>query len=291
MSLEGIGLDVGSTTAKIVAARDGAIVHRAYRRHRGHGRECALSMLAEAEHAAGPGAPRFVTGSGGARLAEALGAAYVHEVHAVALAVRAHAPDARTVIELGGQDAKMIHFDGATFCSEMNERCAAGTGATLDRCLYRLGIDARVLASLVATEEQLPVISAKCGVFAETDLVNLIKAGVPEDRVLAALLDAVVRGNLAVLARGRPLPPGVVLLGGPHAFFPALATVWRSHLTARWHERAVPHGAEDDVCVPPHAEYFAAEGALRSAAKGRGIRLSLRSTTTQPRVLPGLVDT
>jgi predicted CoA-substrate-specific enzyme activase len=288
LGLEGIGLDVGSTTAKVVAASDGRIVHRAYLRHRGEGLPCVRSMLLEAERAVGPGAPRFVTGSGGARLAETLGAAYVHEVHAVALAARAHEPGVRTVIELGGQDAKMIHFDGATFSSEMNERCAAGTGATLDRCLYRLGIDASVLGRLGAIEGELPVISGKCGVFAETDLINLIKAGVPEDRVLAALLDAVVRGNLAVLARGRPLPPRVLLLGGPHAFFPALATAWRSHLAARWCERGVDHGAEDDVLVPPHAEYFAAEGALRSPETRRRAHLSLVSASAQAGVLPGL---
>ena len=259
-------------------------------------------MLAAAEAVVGAGAPRFVTGSAGARLGEALGAAYVHEVHAIATAVRVHAPDARTVIELGGQDAKMIHIEGSTFTSEMNERCAAGTGATLDRCLYRLGLDPRVLGGLDVSGEELPMVSAKCGVFAETDLVNLIKAGVPQGRVLAALLDAVVRGNLAVLARGGALPPKVVLLGGPHAFFPALATLWRRHLAARWGQRGIPHGAGDDVQVPPLAEYFAAEGALRCAdcleriaAARAGVapapasrRLSLASTVTRDRVLPGL---
>ena len=271
MRLEGIGLDIGSTTVKVVAARAGRVVHREYRRHRGECAACAESMLLAAETAAGIGAPRFVTGSGGSQLAETLRAPYVHEVHAVARAVRALAPDARTVIELGGQDAKMIHFDassdaaGASFSSEMNERCAAGTGATLDRCLYRLGLDEHALASLAIHDEELPMVSAKCGVFAETDLVNLVKSGVPEARVLAALLDAVVRGNLAVLARGRALPPRVLLLGGPHAFFPALAALWRRHLAERWRERGVPHGAEDDVRVPPLAEYFAAEGALRCA--------------------------
>jgi predicted CoA-substrate-specific enzyme activase len=301
--LEGIGLDVGSTTAKVVAARAGRIVHRAYRRHRGECLECARSMLTAAHDAVGTDAPRFVTGSAGARLARDLGAVYVHEVHAVALAVRAHEPHARTVIELGGQDAKLIHIEGPSLSSEMNERCAAGTGATLDRCLYRLGVAASVLQHLTLPEHELPLVSAKCGVFAETDLVNLIKAGVPRELVLAALLDAVVRGNLAVLARGSALPPKVLLLGGPHAFFPALASVWRRHLAARWRERGVLHGADDDVRVPPLAEYFAAEGAMRSAdslerldsaragtaRRSTPRRLSLASTVEQERILPGLV--
>ncbi len=304
------GLDVGSTTVKVVARLGDEVVHRDYRRHRGRCIEVAEAMLAEAERRMGARAARYVTGSAASRFAPRIGAAYVHEVHAVAAAVRAHFPDVRTVIELGGQDAKMIHVDasgdarGFTFSSEMNERCAAGTGATLDRCLYRLGVDERVLGSLGLPEEELPMISAKCGVFAETDLVNLVKAGVPEARVLAALLDAVVRGNLTVLARGRPLYPKVLLLGGPHAFFPALATLWRRHLGTRWRERGIPHGAEDDVRVPPLAEYFAAEGAFRSAdtlertgaARAGGIpaparrRLSLASVGTPAHDSHGLVN-
>ncbi len=301
MVLEGIGLDVGSTTAKVVAARAGRIVHRSYRRHRGECLACAESMLGEATAVVGADAPRFVTGSAGSRLSVPLAATYVHEIHALALAVRTVAPDVRTVIELGGQDAKMIHLGADSFSSEMNERCAAGTGATLDRCLYRLGVDADALTHVAIPDDaELPLVSAKCGVFAETDLVHLTKSGVSLPLVLAALLDAVVRGNLAVLARGRPLAPKVLLLGGPHAHFPGLTAVWRRHLTARWRELGIPHGVGDEVRAPPLAEYFAAEGALRSAdelarlAAARGgsgsasRRVSLVTTTSGARVMPAL---
>jgi len=261
--VESVGIDVGSTTAKVVVVRDRFVVHRAYLRHRGDPRGAVRTLLEASSAHAERDAPRSVTGSAGSALAASLDASYVHEVHAVATAVRLHLPRAKTVVELGGQDAKMIHLqaDGG-LSSEMNERCAAGTGATLDRCRYRLGLDEAVLASLAVPEGDLPVVSAKCGVFAETDLVNLIKTGVPLERALAAMLDAVVRGNLAVLARGRPLPPQVALLGGPHAFIPSLAALWRRHLIARWREYGVDHGASDDVVVAPHAEFFAAEGAV-----------------------------
>lgn len=313
MQLDGIGLDIGSTTVKVVAARDGRVLHRAYRRHRGQCLEQARAMLADAAEAVGPGAPRLVTGSAGARFAEILRAGYVHEVHAVAATVVARLPEARTVVELGGQDAKMIHValpSGAaagepSFASEMNERCAAGTGAVLDRCIYRLGITESDLAGFQLPDLEVPAVSAKCGVFAETDLVNLVKAGVPVERAIAALLHAVVRGNLAVLARGRPLPPPVVLLGGPHAFIPALASVWKHHLRIRWEERSIPHGGEADVVVPLDAAYFAAEGALRSAPAmeriaaargGRGTHATARhlslvsATPTGPEVRPGRVE-
>lgn len=266
---DGIGIDVGSTTIKVVAARGDEIVYRAYARHRGDCLERAREALARAARESGVGGPRFVTGSTGSALASALDATYVHEVHAAAAAVRARFPAARTVVDLGGQDAKMLHFDAAgAVSSDMNERCAAGTGATLDRCLHRIGLDERALGALDPTAADyacLPVVSAKCGVFAETDLVNLVKAGVPRDRAVCALLDAIVRGNLAVLARGRALEPEVVLLGGPHAFVPALAALWRRHLVARWTERGVSYD-DRSVVVPEDAALFAAEGALRCGA-------------------------
>jgi predicted CoA-substrate-specific enzyme activase len=276
---DGVGIDVGSTSAKVVVVRGGAVVFRTYRRHRGECLAVVEALLGEAGGAVGVLPERWITGSAGSALAGRLGARFVHEVHAVATAARARYPNARTVIELGGQDAKMIHLDpggeGASgdgaFFSDMNERCAAGTGSALDRCLLRLGLGDGSLGSFRLPEEALPVVSAKCGVFAETDLVNLVKAGVPRDLVLGALLDAIVRGNLAVLAHGRPLPPSVVLLGGPHAFAPALATSWRRHLAARWRERGVPFGAADDVCVPSDAVHFAAEGAVRCASGARRV--------------------
>ncbi|HZU84446.1 MAG TPA: BadF/BadG/BcrA/BcrD ATPase family protein, partial [Polyangiaceae bacterium] len=299
-----IGLDAGSTTVKVVASDGDAIVHREYRRHHGRCADVAAEMLRRAETAVGPGAGRYATGSAASAFADRLGATYVHEVHAVAAAVAATLPAARTVIELGGQDAKMIHLDGdGGFASEMNERCAAGTGATLDRCLYRLGLGEQALGAFTWTDETPPAVSAKCGVFAETDIVNLVKAGVPVRRAMAALLDAIVRGGLAVLARGRPLAPPVVLLGGPHAFVPALANAWERHLRDRWAARALQAPDDGAVIVPPDAAYFAALGALQAArdvervaaARGRrspsGRRLSLaRAASGARKVRTGLAD-
>ena len=277
MLADGIGLDVGSTTVKTIAVRSGEIVFRAYRRHRGQPLEEALSLLDEARGAVG-GTRVVVTGSAGPALADRLDADFVHEVHAVAAEARVMLPGVRTIIELGGQDAKMIHLDAkGGLVTEMNERCAAGTGVVIDRCAYRLGVGA--LESMTLGDAALPVVSARCGVFAETDLIALVKSGQPAEVAMRALLEAIVRQNLVSLARGRPLPGPVCLLGGPNAFIPALPEAWRRHLEARWRERGIEPGP---VIVPPDAALFAARGALRStrdadriaAARGRRVRLS-----------------
>lgn len=274
-----IGLDAGSTTVKLCALEGGEIVRRAYRRHRGRVLDEALALAAEARAALGDGVV-VVTGSAGAAVAERLGAGFVHEVHAVAAAARRALPQVRTVIELGGQDAKLLHLgEGEALSSDMNERCAAGTGMVIDRCAHRLGLDAGALAGLAAGSAPPPVVSARCGVFAEADVVALVKRGQREEDVLLGLLDAVVRQNLVTLARGRPLPGPVLLLGGPVAFIPALAAAFERHLRARWRELGIGPG---EVRVPPDAALFAALGAalsgpsLERVALARGSRARLR---------------
>lgn len=276
----GVGLDVGSTTVKLVGVSGGEVVFRAYERHRGRVVETALALVEAARRQVSDG-PLVVTGSAGEPLATRLGGAFIHEVHAVSAAAQAVVPGVRTIIELGGQDSKMIHLDGGLAATEMNERCAAGTGTVIDRCAFRLGVDEAALRRLELGDEPLPVVSARCGVFAETDLIALVKAGQPADVALRALLEAIVRQNLLSLARGRPLRGPVVLLGGPNAFLPALVSAWRRHLAARWSEHRVEPA---EVVVPADAQLFAAIGALRSLdaveqlrrARGRSSRLQAR---------------
>lgn len=290
---EGIGLDVGSTTVKVVAMTRGEVSFRAYRRHRGKVLEESLVLLDAARAAAGAGRV-VVTGSAGVPIATTLGGEFVHEVHAVAAAARAIVPGVRTIIELGGQDSKMIHLDAAGgLVTEMNERCAAGTGTVIDRCAYRLGVSEEAVSALVLGDGPLPVASARCGVFAETDLIALVKAGHTSDVAMRALLDAIVRQNLVSLARGRPLVGPVCLLGGPNAFIPALVSAWRRHLHARWREHRVEAA---EIVVPADAQLFAAMGALRSlhsidrlaVARGRSARLGATpaNATAAARELP-----
>ncbi len=275
-----LGIDVGSTTAKVVVATaDGELLFHRCERHRGHPRPLVDALVAEARDRHAP-AHVAATGTLGVAMAADFGAVPVHEVRAVALAVRARHPRVRCIVELGGQDAKILFLgrEGASDDTQMNDRCAAGTGATLDRIAARLDLSPSVLAT-AHLEGDLRV-AAKCGVFAETDVVNARKRGASDGAVVAALARAIVVQNLAVLARGRTLEPPVLLLGGPHAHLPVLAEAWREALAALWGTRDVAPGP---VEVPPHAELFAALGAALHVARGgrslalvRGVHRGLR---------------
>ena len=257
-----LGLDVGSTTVKLVAVNaDGHIQWFRVQRHRGHAHKLAAQMLKQAR-AQYADAPLGCTGSMGVPMAEDLHARPVHEVHAVVLATRVLRPTTRTVVELGGQDAKIV-FVGATpgeDDAQMNDRCAAGTGATLDRIARRLGLDEQDIRQ-AGSAGHLHV-AAKCGVFAETDVVNLVKQGVSRQEAWGALAHAIVIQNLAVLTRGRLVRAPVLLLGGPHVHVPALAQAWEQRLGDLWLQRGEPAGA---IEVPPDGELYAAVGAAMSA--------------------------
>ncbi len=175
----------------------------------------------------------FLTGSGSGPLAKPTGAKFVQEVNAVTLAVEHKHPDVLSVIELGGQDAKIIMFKEdkntgqKTAGTSMNDKCASGTGATIDKCMIKVGAEAGYATALHFNDDKLHHVAAKCGVFAETDIVNLVKTGIPKDEVLNSLADAIVLQNLSVLTRGNTLKAKVLLLGGPNTYLPFLRECWR----------------------------------------------------------------
>ncbi|WP_300363452.1 BadF/BadG/BcrA/BcrD ATPase family protein, partial [Hydrogenimonas sp.] len=212
----------------------------------------------------------FVTGSGAMPLAEPLGACFVQEVNAVVLAAERLHPDVRSIVELGGQDAKIIHFrengDGRrSVLTAMNDKCASGTGATIEKCTLKVGMDHEALVKLRYDPTKLHRVAAKCGVFAETDIVNLLKSSVPADEIMNSLADAIVMQNLTVLTRGHTLRPRLLLLGGPNARLPFLQQCWRHRIAELWRERDIvfdESGLEELVLVPENAEYYAAYGAV-----------------------------
>lgn len=271
-----IGLDVGSTTAKVVAVRrdTGDTVWRAYERHEARPREKARDLLARLERDLGV-EPRecqaLVTGIYAPAIAEPIGGRVVQEVAAVALAAERRHPDARAVVELGGQDAKILIFEEGTdgrrrTIASMNDKCAGGTGAVIDKIAAKLKIEPAALARLGYAGRKIHPIAGKCGVFAETDINGLQKRGVASEDLMASLFEAIVLQNLTVLARGRTLRPRVLLVGGPHAFLIGLCEAWRVHLERLWRDRGVelPRDVpiESLVAAPPDAEYFAAVGAV-----------------------------
>jgi activator of 2-hydroxyglutaryl-CoA dehydratase/predicted nucleotide-binding protein (sugar kinase/HSP70/actin superfamily) len=274
-----LGIDVGSTAVKVAAARaaTGEIVWIDYQRHESRPDEKLLELLTrlESDTAVARGNARAViTGSAGAAPGEVIGARYVQEVAALALAVEKRYPDARTVIELGGQDAKIVFFEeedeGRTRkLVSMNDKCAGGTGMVIDKIAAKLKVGPQALAALSTRGLKVYPVAGKCGVFAETDINSLQKKGVPPEDLLASLFDALVLQNLSVLSRGNTLRPRVLLVGGPHAFIPALRETWQARIPPVWVERGIvlPEGTtvDDAVIVPSQAEFYPALGAIEFA--------------------------
>ncbi|MHB1192150.1 MAG: BadF/BadG/BcrA/BcrD ATPase family protein [Longimicrobiales bacterium] len=273
-----VGLDVGSTTVKyvVIDPRTDEILAKDYQRHETRQPEKCLEMLSVIRRLF-PELPTggfrvFVTGSGGAAIGARIGAKFVQEVNAVSLAVEKLHPDVRSVVDLGGQDAKIIviAIDETTGrrrkSPSMNDKCAGGTGAVIDKVCTKLGIPAADLCTMGYAGLNLHPVAGKCGVFAETDINGLQKQGVPAPELMASLFESIVQQNLAVLARGHTLRPRVLLLGGPNWYIPGLQECWRRNLLSVWDERGVDYDRsaplEELVLVPPDAQYFAAIGAV-----------------------------
>src|SRR5947209_2289162 len=276
-----IGMDVGSTTVKAVVI-DGAtdqILWSDYQRHDTKQPEKVLEFCkrfdTEIDGFEAKGSRMFITGSGGNGLVKFLGAKFVQEVNAVSLAVERMYPECGSVIELGGQDAKIIIFktDPETGRKKkipsMNDKCAGGTGAVIDKINAKLKIPAEQLCQMGYVGLKLHPVAGKCGVFAETDINGLQKQGVPPDELMASLFESIIQQNLSVLTRGNTLRPQVLLLGGPNTYIRGMLECWRHNIPIVWKERKVelPPGVpvEELIIVPENAQYFAALGAVEFA--------------------------
>jgi activator of 2-hydroxyglutaryl-CoA dehydratase/predicted nucleotide-binding protein (sugar kinase/HSP70/actin superfamily) len=273
-----IGIDVGSTTAKATAIDPNTkkILWSKYQRHETKQPEYTRSLLVEI----GDAFPElkhdeirvFMTGSGSGPIAPHVGAKFVQEVNAVTMAVEELHPDVGSVIELGGQDAKIIMFKenkdtgDKQSTTSMNDKCASGTGATIDKCVLKVAMPREEIPALEFDPSKLHHVAAKCGVFAETDIVNLVKSGIPRDEIMNSLADAIVSQNLAVLTRGNTLRAKVLLLGGPNTYLPFLQQCWRLRIPESWDERGYEYPKDvpidELIFVPENAEYYAAYGAV-----------------------------
>jgi len=254
-----VGLDVGSTTVKavVVNRETDEIVWCDYQRHETKQPEKVLEFLRrmETDVKISPRNSRvFMTGSGGGTLTEFIGAKFVQEVTAVSLAVEKMHPEVYSVIELGGQDAKIIVFKEDAESGRkkkipsMNDKCAGGTGAVIDKINAKLKIPAEELCMQGYHGIKLHKVAGKCGVFAETDVNGLQKEGTPPDELMASLFDAIVLQNLTVLTRGHTLKPHVLLLGGPNSFIKGMREAWQANIPKMWKDRKVeiPEGAKPE---------------------------------------------
>ncbi|EIF51126.1 BadF/BadG/BcrA/BcrD ATPase family protein [Sulfurovum sp. AR] len=270
-----LGIDIGSTTVKYVVCDEHFnILQKAYTPHDTKQAPTLLRLLQELS-LAHPDIYNhidkvYITGSGATRIAPTINARFVQEVNAVVLAVEHLHPDVRAVVELGGQDAKIMHFkvseDGKkSVLSSMNDKCASGTGATIEKCTMKVGMESDEVQKLSFETDKLHHVAAKCGVFAETDIVNLVKTSVPSHEIMNSLADAIVMQNLTVLTRGNTLMPKVLLLGGPNTYLPFLQECWRMRISELWDERGVQYDKEkinELIIVPDNAQYYAALGAV-----------------------------
>jgi predicted CoA-substrate-specific enzyme activase len=272
-----VGLDVGSTTVKavVVDAATDQVLWQDYQRHETKQPEKTLEFLKRMEAEVGidrHNTRMFMTGSGGSGIADQIGAKFVQEVTAVSLAVEKLHPEVYSVIELGGQDAKIIVFKDDDESGRkkkipsMNDKCAGGTGAVIDKINAKLKIPAQQLSEQGYHGIKLHKVAGKCGVFAETDINSLQKVGTPPDELMASLFEAIVLQNLSVLTRGHTLRPHVLLLGGPNSFVRGMREAWQANIPRMWQERKVkiPDGSkpEELIKVPQNAQYFAAMGAV-----------------------------
>ncbi|MDR2727430.1 MAG: acyl-CoA dehydratase activase-related protein, partial [Deltaproteobacteria bacterium] len=261
-----LGIDVGSTTVKVVALNSAdELLYTSYQRHLSEVRGTVRALLLEVDE-------RFpdahwniaLTGSGAIALAGELGVSFVQEVAASSLSIRSRFPDTDVAIELGGEDAKLTFFTGGAD-QRMNETCAGGTGAFIDQMASFMSTDAPGLDQLALCHTTLYPIASRCGVFAKTDIVPLLNEGCAREDIAASIMQAVVDRTSSGLARGRPITGRVVFLGGPLAFLRSLRERF-AHTLKLDAEHAI---------FPAHAEYFVALGAAlyarRDAAEARRI--------------------
>ena len=215
-----IGMDVGSTTIKCVVLDDAEnIVYSTYERHYSHITEKAREMLQNVARTYVPGgrARLAISGSAGMGMAEGCKVPFVQEVFATRVAAKRLAPEADVVIELGGEDAKILFLTGGTEV-RMNGSCAGGTGAFIDQMATLLKLSADQMDKEAQKAEKTYTIASRCGVFAKSDVQPLINQGAQAADIAASIYQAVVNQTIAGLAQGRPITGNVLYLGGPLTF-------------------------------------------------------------------------
>ena len=217
-----LGIDVGSTTVKTVILEGDAIIYNKYERHFSRVRETVAEQLKIIGEKYPDAQFRIaITGSAGLGIAEACGITFVQEVFSAFTAVNKSYPDADVVVELGGEDAKIIFLTGGVE-QRMNGSCAGGTGAFIDQMASLLGVTADELNALSLKAEKIYPIASRCGVFAKSDIQPLLNQGAKKSDIAASIFQAVVDQTISGLAQGRKVAGKVLFLGGPLSFLSGL---------------------------------------------------------------------
>ena len=265
-NLNKLGIDIGSTTVKIaVLGKNNELLFADYERHFANIRETLTDLLKKAFDKLGnlKLAP-MITGSGGLTLAKHLGIPFVQEVISVSTALQDYAPQTDVAIELGGEDAKIIYFEGGNVEQRMNGICAGGTGSFIDQMASLIQTDASGLNEYAKNYDAIYPIAARCGVFAKTDIQPLINDGATKPDLSASIFQAVVNQTISGLACGKPIRGHVAFLGGPLHFLSELRESFIRTLKLD----------EEHTIIPENSHLFAAIGSALNAKEDSSISLT-----------------
>ena len=244
-----VGIDIGSTTVKVVVMEGEKILYRIYQRHLSQVRQATIKALEGArKFLQGEKFHAAISGSAGLGLAEDAGIDFVQEVFATYKTVMEYEPDTDAVIELGGEDAKIIFLSGGLE-ERMNGSCAGGTGAFIDQMATLLGISTEELDELSLHHERIYPIASRCGVFAKTDIQPLLNQGAKKEDVSASIFQAVVDQTVTGLSQGRKIEGKVLFLGGPLFFFKGLQQRFAETLKLSKENAVFPIWAQYSVAI------------------------------------------
>lgn len=254
-----IGVDAGSTTIKLVVLENetNKAVYTSYKRHFTDIRTCLERQLDEMSSQLGEDARYSITltGSAGIGLSERSGIPFIQEVIASGLAMKELDKSEFTLVDLGGEDAKMVFFHkDASPDIRMNGSCAGGTGAFIDQMATLLNMEPKQMSDMALNYKQLYPIASRCGVFAKTDIQNLLSRRLPLADIAASIFNAVAMQTMTTLARGADIITPVMCTGGPLTFLPALREAFVRVMGLR----------HSDLILHPNAEITTARGAALS---------------------------
>lgn len=260
MQMLRIGLDVGSTTAKgVVTDAQGNVLYSMYERHQADVKRIVTRFFSNVGQRFGDsGFQIALTGSVGMGIAERLGLPFVQEVIAATGYVRAEHPDISTIIDIGGEDAKIVYLRAnGNSDLRMNGNCAGGTGAFIDQMALLLGVDPEGLDKLASEAGHRYPIASRCGVFSKTDVQNLMSKNVGKADIAASIFHAVAVQTVVTLSHGCEIAPKVLFCGGPLTFIPSLQRAFVEYLGLKPGEYIVP---ENGNMVPALGAALCASG-------------------------------
>ncbi|MDD3024740.1 MAG: BadF/BadG/BcrA/BcrD ATPase family protein, partial [Syntrophomonadaceae bacterium] len=252
-----MGLDVGSTTVKLVIMDDnGAIIYADYRRHYAETKKHSSELLSIAfEKLGNRPLTVMVSGSAGMAISSYSGIKHIQEVIACNHTIERFIPQTDVAIELGGEDAKITFFrDGLD--QRMNGICAGGTGSFIDQMAGLLGTDAHGLNELATQVSTIYPVAARCGVFAKTDIQVLLNEGARKEDIAASVFQAVVNQTIGGLAGGRAINGNVAFLGGPLHFLSQLRQRFKETLKLN----------DNQALFPEQGQFFVAMGAALASS-------------------------